>query len=59
MFKFIGVFLALAVCLFCAVNFLIIPTFPIVAAKAPALASPLGALGLTGLFCMGLVLFKK
>lgn len=59
MFKFIGLFLALAVCMFCAMTFLVIPSFPIVATKLPVLASPLGSLGMTGLLCMGLVLFGK
>lgn len=59
MFKFIGVFLGLAVCLFCAVKFLVIPTFPIVAAKVPVLATPFGALGLSGCIMIGLLFTKK
>jgi hypothetical protein len=59
MFKFIGLFLALAVCMFCAMTFLVLPSFPIVAAKFPVLGTPLGSLGVTGILCMGLVLFGK
>lgn len=59
MFKFIGVFLALSVCLFCAINFLVLPTFPIVLHKVPVLGTPFGALGLSGAIMMGLFFTKK
>lgn len=59
MFKFIGLFLALSLCMFCAINFFVLPTFPIVAAKLPILGTPLGSLGVTGLLGLGLVLFGK
>lgn len=59
MFKFVGLFLALAVCMFCAINFLVLPTFPIVGAKFPILATPVGSLGVTGIVGLGLLLFGK
>jgi hypothetical protein len=58
MFKFIGMFLALSVCIFCAINLFLIPQFPEIAHRINPL-TPHHSLGLSAIIMIGMLFVKK